>query len=170
MIVDCLSSLECRSAGRYPVSMPRPHIPATTNCRNTHLVDLPIRSGGFTTTGLLYNLQYKLVNTCLVTLCVARNILRRVKMWETIPTTQHKKAHSLVGFCVLVKDHFCQNNAVFGIPQLFYCAELPPKPLSLYSSGAINHTRSVSSSYVLASVTSPRASHSATHTFSSWSW
>ncbi|HIB1568753.1 TPA: hypothetical protein ACWV6G_005588, partial [Salmonella enterica subsp. enterica serovar Muenchen] len=30
------------------------------------------------------------------------------------------KAHSLVGFCVLVKDHFCQNNAVFVITQLFF--------------------------------------------------
>lgn len=107
MIVDCLSSLECRSAGRYPVSMPRPHIPATTNCRNTHLVDLPIRSGGFTTTGLLYNLQYKLVNTCLVTLCVARNILRRVKMWETIPATPARYTEKATGSSLCIVQSGC---------------------------------------------------------------
>lgn len=33
---------------------------------------------------------------------------------------RRKKAHSLVGFCVLVKDHFCHNNAFFGIPQRFF--------------------------------------------------
>ncbi|ELD4018268.1 hypothetical protein QI600_004135 [Salmonella enterica] len=34
--------------------------------------------------------------------------------------SRNKKARSLVGFCVLVKDHFCHNNAVFVITQRFF--------------------------------------------------
>lgn len=58
---------------------PTTHIRHTQH--NPYPVDLPMRIAGFTATSTGY-------------------------YWQ-ITNGKHKKAHSLVGFCVLVKDHFC---------------------------------------------------------------
>lgn len=48
----------------------------------------PIRTGGFTATKPLYSLLRKPVNTCLVTLCVARDVFLRYSLRRT---TRNKK-------------------------------------------------------------------------------